>query len=462
LAAIVDSSHDAIVSKDLDGLIATWNRGAERLFGYTSREMIGSPITTLIPADRHHEEAEILERIRRGGRVDPFETVWKRRDGSPVDVSVSVSPLKNAAGEIVGASSIARDITKRKEAELALAEREAQLGLAGKAARVGSFVVDHATLLIHTSPGFAAIHGLAEETEELTCEEWRAHLFPDDLARFEAARSRVFAERRRELNMEYRIVGADGEPRWVESRGLVSYDGDGRPTRLVGVHIDITERKRAEDQQLRLLAELDHRVKNVLAAVQAVASHTMRASSSMEHFVAALDGRIRSMASTHELLSHRRWLGIPLAELVERELAPYTTGSNAEIGGPEVMLNAEAGQTMATVLHELVTNAAKYGALSVPSGRVSIRWRVPLNGSKNDKLVLTWRETGGPSVVPPTKSSYGMQVVRELVPYDLGGTVDHVLAPDGAQCQLEIPLGHLSGRTSQDNGIGQAGSSFHL
>jgi two-component sensor histidine kinase len=164
------------------------------------------------------------------------------------------------------------------------------------------------------------------------------------------------------------------------------------------------------------------------------------------------------MASTHELLSHRRWLGIPLAELVARELAPYATGSNAEIGGPEVMLSAEAGQTMATVLHELATNAAKYGALSVPSGRVSIRWRVPPNGSASDKLVLTWLETGGPLVVPPRKSSYGMQVVRELVPYELGGTVDHVLAPKGAQCKLEIPLAHLGGRSSQDNGPGLAGS----
>ena len=250
----------------------------------------------------------------------------------------------------------------------------------------------------------------------MTCEEWRAHVLPDDLARFEALRSRVFAERRREHNVEYRIVGADGEARWIELRGLVSYDGDGRPTRLVGVHIDITERKRVEEQQRRLVAELDHRVKNVLATVQAVAAHTMQASSSMEHFVAALDGRIRSMGSTHELLSHRRWLGIPLAELVERELAPYATGSNTEIGGPEVMLSAEAGQTMAMVLHELVTNAAKHGALSVPSGRVSIRWRLPLNGSASDRLVFTWRETGGPLVVPPSKSGYGMDVVRERYP----------------------------------------------
>jgi two-component sensor histidine kinase len=127
-------------------------------------------------------------------------------------------------------------------------------------------------------------------------------------------------------------------------------------------------------------------------------------------------------------------------------------GSNTEIGGPVVMLSAEAGQTMATVLHELATNAAKYGALSVPSGRVSIRWRVPLNGSASDKLVLTWWETGGPLVDPSRKSSYGMQVVRELVPYELGGTVDHVLAPEGARCQMEIPLARLSGGRLQNNG----------
>jgi two-component sensor histidine kinase len=209
-----------------------------------------------------------------------------------------------------------------------------------------------------------------------------------------------------------------------------------------------------EEQQRRLVAELDHRVKNVLATVQAIAAQTLQASSSMEHFVAALDGRIRSMGSTHELLSHRRWLGIPLAELVGRELAPYATGSNTEIGGPEVMLSAEAGQTMAKVLHELVTNAAKHGALSAPSGQVSIRWRLGLNGSASDRLVLTWRETGGPLVVPPSKSSYGMHVVRELIPYELGGTVDHVLAPEGARCQMEISLAQLSGGSSQDNGSG--------
>ena len=138
-------------------------------------------------------------------------------------------------------------------------------GLAGKAARVGSFAVDYATGRVQTSPGHAAIHGLAEGSEEFTREEWRARVHPADLARLDALRSRVFAEERRELNIEYRLVGADGKARWIESRGLVSYDGDGRPTRLVGVHIDITERKRAEDR----LQASERKLRELLGALPA-------------------------------------------------------------------------------------------------------------------------------------------------------------------------------------------------
>jgi two-component sensor histidine kinase len=232
------------------------------------------------------------------------------------------------------------------------------------------------------------------------------------------------------------------------ARLAVSYRSDGRAERVVGVNIDVTERKRAEQRRRAMNAELDHRVKNVLSTVQAVAAHTMDASSSMQHFVAALDGRIRSLGSTHEILSHRGWQGIPLKELVQRELAPYATASNAEIGGPEVMLSAEAGQIMGMVLHELVTNAAKHGALSAQCGRVSIRWRLPLNCNASDRLVFKWREIGGPVPVFPSKSSYGMNVVRELIPYELGGTVEYVLSPQGARCRMDIPLAQLSGGSS--------------
>jgi PAS domain S-box-containing protein len=366
------------------------------------------------------------------------------RNGAPIWITARGEAVYDSKGQIVGLRGTVQDITDRKIAEQTLAERNVQLALAGKAALVGSWAYDADKEIMQVSEGYAAIHGFPEGTTKIARSECLAGVHPDDIGRVEQSRSEAFQASRREYSVEYRIFRPGGEMRWVETRCFISYDSEGHPHRVVGVSIDISERKRVEEQQGKLVAELDHRVKNVLATVQAVAAHTMQASSSMEHFVAALDGRIRSMGSTHELLSHRRWQGISLAELVERELAPYTTGSNTDIGGPDVMLSAEAGQAMATVLHELVTNAAKHGALSAPSGRVSIRWRLPLNGSADDRLVLTWEETGGPLVVSRSKSSYGMHVVRELIPYELGGTVGHVLAPEGARCQFEIPLAHLS------------------
>jgi two-component sensor histidine kinase/integral membrane sensor domain MASE1 len=188
-----------------------------------------------------------------------------------------------------------------------------------------------------------------------------------------------------------------------------------------------------------MVAELDHRVKNVLATVNAVAAHTLNASNSMDHFVAALDGRLRSMASTHELLSHKRWRGLTLSDLLRRELAPYRMSNNSEIDGPEVTLSAEAGQAVAMVLHELATNAAKHGALSTRDGRVSVRWHWPLNGNGHDRLVIEWEESGGPSVEVPSKSGFGTSVIGDLIPYELGGRVDLAFARSGLRCRVEIP-----------------------
>jgi len=188
-----------------------------------------------------------------------------------------------------------------------------------------------------------------------------------------------------------------------------------------------------------MVAELDHRVKNVLATVNAVAAHTLSASSSMDHFVAALDGRLRSMASTHELLSHRRWRGLTLSDLLRRELAPYRMSDNSELEGPEVTLSAEAGQAVAMVLHELATNAAKHGALSTREGRVSVRWHWPPKGSGQDRLVIEWEESGGPSVKVPKKPGFGTSVIGDLIPYELGGRVDLAFARNGLRCRVEIP-----------------------
>ena len=163
-------------------------------------------------------------------------------------------------------------------------------------------------------------------------------------------------------------------------------------------------------------------------------------------FVTALGGRLKSMATTHELLSYRRWYGVPLAELVQRELAPFATAGNTKVEGPEEILSAEASQAMAMVFHELATNAAKYGALSSANGHVSVRWGQRRNGHAHTRLSILWEERGGPSVPPLTQSGYGTDVIRDLIPYELGGTVDLVHAPEGVRCELEIPGHWLSSR----------------
>ena len=338
-------------------------------------------------------------------------------------------------------AKIARDVRERERAEQAFTEHTMQRALAERTTLVGSFAYDTRTEKMDVSPGYLAIHGLPEGTAEVMRSEWLANVHPEDAERLQALRSQAFSERRHEYNTDYRILRSDGEVRWIDSRIFIGYGNDGRAQRVIGINIDITERKQAEEHRRFLNAELDHRVKNALATVSAVVSHTMQGSTSMADFAVALVGRIRSMATTHELLSARRWQGIPLTKLVQLELTPYATGNNTEINGPDVLLKPEAGQAMAMVLHELVTNAAKYGALSAAGGHVSVLWRQGLNGHAHSSLCICWEERNGPEVVPEIRPGYGTGVIRGMIPYALGGAVDLVHAPDGVRCNLEIP-GH--------------------
>jgi PAS domain S-box-containing protein len=366
-----------------------------------------------------------------------------RPDGQQLWLEERAKGEFDATGRLLRIKGLTRDITEQKKAELALAERNAQLGLAGRAARVGSYAYDVEKGTLQISEGYAAIHGLPEGTNETTIGEWFARVHPEDQTREKTFRNQMFAEKRSESTIEYRIVRSDGEVRWIERRNSVSYDVDGHPQRVVGVSIDVTERKRADERQRILMAELDHRVKNTLATVSTVVSQTAGGRTSVANFVKALDGRLRSMATTHELLSFGRWRGISVAELVRQELAPYATRHNTKVNGPEVVLRPEAGQAMAMVLHELATNAAKYGALSTKQGRVLIQWERRLNGHPL-RLVVEWQEFGGPPVAAPDKAGFGTSTIRDLIPYEFGGSVDLEFASAGVRCRLELPANWLT------------------
>ena len=200
------------------------------------------------------------------------------------------------------------------------------------------------------------------------------------------------------------------------------------------------ERREYEERQKILMAELDHRVKNVLARVAAVAESTRHDGCSIDEFIRSYNGRIQSMAAAHTLLSETGWHGADLSALVSSQLAPYATDANVTIAGTDIMLGASATQALAIVLHELVTNAVKYGALSIPGGRVSVSWERKVNGSAAANLILVWREVGGPLAAPEIRSSYGMGLIRELIPHELGGTVDLVFTAEGVNCGIEIPI----------------------
>jgi two-component system, chemotaxis family, CheB/CheR fusion protein len=288
LASIVASSDDAIISKDFDGVITSWNAGAQRIFGYTAEEVIGKPITILMPPDRCGEEAEIIGRIRRGEHIDHYETVRQRKDGRLLDISLTVSPMRNSEGRIIGASKIARDIT---------------------------------------------------------------------------------------------------------------------------------ERKHAEARQVLLTRELHHRTKNLFAVVQAVVSRSFAGKHTVEEAEVAVLDRLHSLAQTHMLLLEREWQGTDLLELVRHEMRPFT--SRVMMSGPTIILSPQAAQNFALALHELATNAAKHGALSVPGGRVIIEWAVdPPDAdaaSGAGRFSFHWQERDGPPVTKPEHKGFGSTVLERVM-----------------------------------------------
>jgi two-component sensor histidine kinase len=336
------------------------------------------------------------------------------------------------------------DVTERKQTEALLGESKTRLADALAAGQVMAFEWNAVTGQSRRSDNVAQILGIEQGPASVPRNDFLRHVHPDDRMSLKS-RIRELRPGNPSYVLSFRFVRPDGREVWLEETAKAEFDAAGRLLRIKGLTRDITERKALEEDKNLLIAELDHRVKNVLATVSVVASRTQETSHSMADFVTALDGRIRSMATTHELLSYRRWHGIPLAELVQRELAPYATGSNTQIEGPDVMLTAKVGQAIAMVFHELATNAAKFGALSATGGRVCVRWSHKRNGHAHSLLSIHWEERGGPNVVPQTRSGYGTSVIRDLVPYELGGTVDLVHAPEGVRCRLEIPAHWLSG-----------------
>jgi PAS domain S-box-containing protein len=334
-------------------------------------------------------------------------------------------------------TKVTREIRERKQADLALNESEAQLQEALTAGHVVAFTWDPNTGLSRRSQNAPQILGLDPHDGIGRSNDFLAQVHREDRDCL-AAQIAGLSPEQPSYVASFRFIRPDGQEIWLEETGKAEFDAERRYVRVKGLTRDITERKRAEERQRLLIRELDHRVKNALASVATVAQRTREGSGSMEQFLQVFDGRIQSMANAHALLSRNHWHGVSLADVVDSELAPYVGAGSVVVGGPPVMLTAEATQPIAIVLHELVTNASKYGALISPQGRISMRWHLGQQPAEA-ALVLHWIESGGPLCRTPSQPGYGTRAIRSLIPYELGGTVELAFNPDGVSCRIELP-----------------------
>ena len=281
--------------------------------------------------------------------------------------------------------------------------------------------------------GQCEIFGVDPSTFVPTMESVRPLIDPDDFELLVRAFRKVSKDANT-FQTEFRVRRPNGEVRWCTGTAAASFDEHGRLIWLSGVTADITDRKRAEERQILLAEEVDHRARNVVAVVQSIMRLTR--AESIDAYISALDGRIGALSNAHRLLASSRWEGADLNRLVEEEFAPYRAGGNERVStrGPIVLLPPATAQTIALALHELATNAAKYGALSNELGRVDLSWR-----TEPGKLELIWVETGGPEITPPTRRGYGSRAIVAGIERQLGGIVDFDWQAGGLRCTLTLP-----------------------
>ena len=320
-----------------------------------------------------------------------------------------------------------------------LHESEQRLRLASEAAGFGTYDLNAASNSMHCSPRLKDLLGSTVEGN-WDLQSFLTVVHPADRG---ALRDAMSAQPAESHELEFRVQHPKRGTRWLLDRGRsFSATGDpaGKVTRVTGTILDITERKLTEQRQQLLMAELDHRVKNMLANVSAIARLSSRRAASVDSFVAALDGRIQAISKAHGLIRQRSWNGAELRELVTLLISAFQSEviGNIVVDGHDVQITPKAAQSIALVVHELATNAVKHGALSTPSGKVSLTWS-EIDAEPQPRLRLVWRETGGPEVSEPARPGFGLTVLKSVAA-ELGATIDSAFHAEGLVCTIEGPI----------------------
>jgi PAS domain S-box-containing protein len=317
-----------------------------------------------------------------------------------------------------------------------LKQSEQGRSLALAAGQMGSWDWDLGTDEWKWDEGQHRIFGVQPQSFQVTAENIRGLIHCDDWGGLQQIMQRM-AKGERTQQSEFRVRRPTGEVRWCIGTAAASVNSAGRVVRLSGVTTDVTDRKEAEERQVLLAREVDHRARNALAVIQSIIRLTR--AKTVDDYVLTVEGRIKALARAHTLLSDSRWRGADLGTLVAEELAPYRVGDKIDIGGPNISLLPATAQGLALALHELATNAAKHGALSSMKGRVQLNWQL-----QPDNLTLHWVESGGPQIAPPSARSFGLKVIRASIEQQLGGDATFDWDRSGLRCSLSIPLREMT------------------
>ncbi len=389
----------------------------------------------MVTPERHlHLDERAVAQARERGWWDAFEKEYLRPDGTLVPVRVSSAPLPGEPGRVVVAVD---DITEDRRTQAALRESEARFRATQEHADVGIAEVDAQSRYMRVNEAFCTTTGYSrEELQHLTL--WDI-THPDHIAEDRANLERQISTKAAPAYaVEKRFIRKDRSVGWALISASAVHDEKGEFLYGVRVVQDISERKRAEEHQRLLINELNHRVKNTLATVQSITSQTLRSARSPEEAQAAVEARLLALSRAHDVLSRENWEGAGLREIVDEATAPFRRPESERIvaAGPDVRLSTRVALALAMALHELATNAVKYGALSNATGTVGLRWTVDARGH----LTMTWREAGGPPVVAPTRRGFGTRLIERSLAQDLQGRAEVAFEPGGVVCRFSTVL----------------------
>jgi PAS domain S-box-containing protein len=371
-------------------------------------------------------EATVCMPLIKEGRLTALMAVHSAtpRDWTPADLSLIAETTQRSWANI-----------ERTRADELLRDREARLRLAVDAGRMAVFDHDFATDVLASSPELNRLLGFPPG-RRLTIDDVRACYEPGEIERLRALRAASVERGDPFVEAELRMTRADGEARWFMLRAETRLGPDGSGVGSIGVILDINDRKRAEEHQRLLVNELNHRVKNTLSIIQGIAQQTFRGPGIPAQARAAFEGRLGALAATHNLLTQQNWEAAPIRQVIGDAVAAVTPRKErVEIEGPDLLLSPKTAVSLGMAVHELCTNALKYGGLSVPEGRVEVRWRI-----EDGRLKLVWRERGGPEVREPETRGFGTRLIERGLAAELGGTATIAFERQGLVCAVDAPL----------------------